>query len=234
MFLKGLKKLNVIIYCRVSTKKEEQVTSIIRQREELVELAKSHNMNVIKIIEEQESGYTIERNGIIEMLDIIKNEKIDAVLIQDETRMGRGNAKIAILHYILKHGVKVYTNSQKGELELSEADSMIIKIVGIVEEYQRKLHNLKIQRGMKRAVEKGYKPHKNIKNNHEGGRERKELPIEEIVRLRNLKLTFEEIAATLRGAGNYEVSKATVHRRYTEYKKEQDRVEKEEIEKGLF
>ena len=50
---------------------------------------------------------------------------------------------------------------------------MVLEIVGIVEEYQRKIHNLKIKRGMKKAVENGYRPEKNLKNQHEGtGRER--------------------------------------------------------------
>ena len=40
---------------------------------------------------------------------------------------------------------------------------MVLKIVAMVEEYQRKLHNIKIKRGMKRAVENGYKPEKNLK-----------------------------------------------------------------------
>ncbi|MCU7667077.1 YneB family resolvase-like protein [Bacillus thuringiensis] len=226
--------MNAIIYCRVSTQKEQQETSLVRQKEELLALANLHQMDVIKIIQEQESGYEINRNGVFEILDTIKNEKVDALLIQDETRIGRGNAKIALFHCILKQDVKVYTNSHQGELELSEADSMVLQIVGIVEEYQRKIHNLKIQRGMQRAVKNGYKPHKNIKNNHEGGRDKKELPILEIVRLRNLKLTFEEIAATLRGTGNYDVSKATVHRRYLEYVEEQKRIEEEELKKGIF
>ncbi len=86
----------------------------------------------------------------------------------------------------------------------------------MVEEHQRKLHNLKIKRGMKRAVKLGYKPEKNLKNRGNiEGRERKEVPVDEIIRLRNNGLTFEEIAATMRGFG-HDVSKATVHRRYQE------------------
>ena len=94
---------------------------------------------------------------------------------------------------------------------------MVINIVSMVEEYQRKLHNLKIKRGMKRAVANGFRPQKNLKNKGNiEGRERKEVPVEEIVRLRKNELTFAEIAATLRGFG-YDVSKATVHRRYKEH-----------------
>lgn len=210
-------KLTAVIYCRVSTKKKSQETSLERQKEELLKLAQQHNFSITNIITEQASGYEIEREGIFQLLDEIKEKTVDIVLVQDETRLGRGNARVAIIHFILKENVKIYTITHQGKMELSEADTMVLEIVSIVEEYQRKIHNLKIKRGMKRAVENGYKPHDNIRNQHLGaGRERIEVPISEIIRLRQNKLTFSEIAATLRGFG-YHVSKATVHRRYKEY-----------------
>lgn len=217
--------MNAVIYCRVSTLKEEQKTSLERQEQELLELAKVHNMNVIKVIKEQASGYEANREGALELLRTLKEEKIAAVLVQDETRIGRGDAKLAFIRCIQKENVKIYTPRHDGELELSDADSLVLKIVSHVEEFQRKIHNAKIQRGMKKAIKNGYKPQINIKNNHFGGSDKKELPINEIVRLRNLKLTFNEIATTLRGTGKYNVSKATVHRRYQEYLEEQKRIE---------
>ncbi|MBY0120594.1 recombinase family protein [Bacillus sp. S/N-304-OC-R1] len=209
--------MKAIIYCRVSTTKESQETSLTRQEEELTELAKKNGLDVLKVIKEQASGYDLNRDGILELLSLIKNKDVRYVLIQDETRLGRGNAKMAILHCILKEDILLYSITHNGELQLSESDSMVLNIVSIVEEYQRKIHNIKIKRGMKRAVQNGYKPEKNLSNlGQHSGRDRIEVPIEEIVRLRKNKLTFAEIAATLNGFG-YHISKATVHRRYQEY-----------------
>ncbi|WP_265606310.1 YneB family resolvase-like protein [Bacillus velezensis] len=209
--------MKALIYARVSTNKEQQQTSLKRQEEELSEITAANGMEVVKVISEKASGYEMDRDGVFEMLDEIKKSHIDAILVQDETRLGRGNAKIALLHCIYRENVKIYTTAHKGELELSEADSMVLEIVSIVEEYQRKIHNMKIRRGMKRAVKNGYKPERNLKNRHENsGKEKKEVPVSEIIRLRANKLTFAEIAATLRGFG-YDVSKATVHRRFQEY-----------------
>jgi DNA invertase Pin-like site-specific DNA recombinase len=214
--------MNGIIYCRVSTKKETQETSLVRQKEELLMLAGQHQIDIIEVIEEQASGFDLDREGVFRIIEITSNQEIDVVLIQDETRLGRGNAKIAFLHWLRKHKVKIFTITDNGELSLSDSDSMVLDIVGIVEEYQRKLHNLKIKRGMQRAVRNGYDPSKNLSNLHASpGREKLDVPVEEIVRLRNNKLTFHEIAATLRGLG-YDVSKATVHRRYKEYMDEKD------------
>lgn len=155
--------MKAIIYCRVSTNKETQETSLKRQEEELTQLAESYHFEIDRVIKEKASGYDFDREGIFQLLERIKDDQVHAVLIQDETRLGRGNAKIAILHCILKENIKLFSISHSGELQLSESDSMVLKIVGMVEEYQRKLHNAKIKRGMKRAVQNGYKPEKNLK-----------------------------------------------------------------------
>ncbi|TFE03399.1 recombinase family protein [Jeotgalibacillus sp. R-1-5s-1] len=216
--------MKVIIYCRVSTEKDTQETSLTRQAEELTELARRNGDEVVRIISEKASGFDLDREGVFELLETIRNEQAEGVLIQDETRIGRGNAKIALLHTLKKEKVRIFSIAHDGELQLSESDTMILQIVSMVEEHQRKLHNLKIKRGMKRAVENGFKPEKNLKNRgNKEGREKIEVPVEEIVRLRQNGLTFHEIAATLRGLG-HSISKATVHRRYIEFQAEQEKL----------
>ncbi|KAA0547845.1 recombinase family protein [Bacillus sp. BGMRC 2118] len=211
--------MNGIIYTRVSTEKESQETSLHRQQEELMQLANLHNINVVTSIKDKASGFDIDREGIFQLIQCIKQQEIDVLLIQDETRLGRGNAKLALFHLLHKEGVKVYTSINQAEVELSDGDSMVLNIVSVVEEFQRKIHNLKISRGVQKAMKNGYSPTRNLDHSNPGpGRGKKEIPIEEIIRLRNNKLTFEEIAATLRGFG-YDVSKATVNRRYAEYVK---------------
>lgn len=211
--------MRAVIYCRVSTNKSTQETSIYRQKEELTKLANRHQLHIVQHIEEKASGYDIDRDGIFEMLECFSNRKADCLLIQDETRLGRGNTKIALFHQLNKLNIPIYTSINGDKLEMSESDSMVLEIVGIVEEYQRRIHNTKIKRGMKRAVQNGYNPVHNLSNiNKAPGRERIEFPIDEVIRLRNLKLTFEEITNILNGMG-YNVSKATVHRRYKEFQK---------------
>ncbi|GAB4072666.1 recombinase family protein [Barrientosiimonas marina] len=209
--------MKAVIYCRVSTDKKTQETSLHRQKEELIKLADNYQFIIADCIQEQASGYDINRDGIFRMLDYFSDHQADSLLIQDETRLGRGNSKIALFHQLQKLGVSIYTVQQNGELELSESDSMVLKILSIVEEYQRQIHNTKIKRGMKRAVDGGFNPEKNLSNRDLApGKTRKSFPIQEVVRLRQNNMTFRDIADTLNGLG-YSVSKATVHRRYQEY-----------------
>ena len=159
---------------------------------------------------------------MLDLLDFVRDEKIDIVLVQDETRIGRGNARMAVLHLLAKTETEIYTHSDNGQIALNEMDTMLLEILAVVEEYQRKLHNAKIRRGMKRAVREGYRPEENLKNSGNAeGRERIEVPLSEIVSLRDKGLTFEEITGVLNGLG-HDVSKATVHRRYKEFEVEQE------------
>ncbi len=82
--------MKAIIYCRVSTDKSAQETSLNRQKEELIQLAGRYDFEISDHIEEQASGYEIDRDGVFKMLDYFASGRADSLLIQDETRLGRG------------------------------------------------------------------------------------------------------------------------------------------------
>lgn len=212
-----MNQTRAVLYCRVSTEKDTQETSLVRQQEELTSYAKSLGFSDLSVYKDQHSGYEVDRDGLLDMLDFMKEQQVKALFVQDETRLGRGNARMAVLHLIQKYEATVYTLNDAGPIALNEMDTMLLEILAIVEEYQRRMHNAKIRRGMRRAVDNGYMPQNNLKNRGNAeGRERIEVSIEEIVKLRQKGLTFAEISTTLKGLG-IPISKATVHRRYIEY-----------------
>ncbi len=213
-----------VIYCRVSTEKETQDTSIERQEIELKSFAKEKGYEVVEVFTDRHSGYDIEREGLLDLLEYMKEYHIPTLFVQDETRLGRGNGRMAVLHLLKKMNVDIFTLSDSGNLKLNEMDTMLLEILALVEEYQRKLHNAKIRRGMRRAVENGYRPENNLKDRgNPEGRERIDAPIEQIVNLRQKGMTFEEITATLKGLG-FQISKATVHRRFKEYEENLEQI----------
>lgn len=217
-----MKQKIAVAYCRVSTEKESQDSSLERQRIELEDFAKEAGYQLVEVFEDRHSGYDIEREGLLDLLDFLKQQKGTVLFIQDETRIGRGNGRMAVLHLLQKYDTTIYSMSTNSEMKLNEMDSMLLEILAIVEEYQRKIHNAKIKRGMKRAVENGYRPELNITNRgNPEGRDRIDVPIEQIVSLRKKGLTYEEITSTLKALG-FNVSKATVHRRYVEFEQEEN------------
>ncbi|PTX55065.1 DNA invertase Pin-like site-specific DNA recombinase [Melghirimyces profundicolus] len=207
-----------IIYARVSTRRGEQETSLERQVADLQAWAESLPCEVVEVITERHSGFQLEREGLCRLLDAVREKEAEAVLVQDDTRLGRGEAKLAVVHQLSRSGSRIYSLQSGGELELEAGESTVLHIMAKVEELQRKWMRQKISWGMRRAVrEKGFNPARNLKNQGQGGRSRKDVPMEQILALKEKKLTFEEIAATLQGFG-YDVSRATVHRRYREWK----------------
>lgn len=59
---------------------------------------------------DQHSGYDVEREGLLEMMDYMKEHAIQVLFIQDETRLGRGNARMAIIHMLQKM-IQAFTHS---------------------------------------------------------------------------------------------------------------------------
>ncbi|MBK3494295.1 recombinase family protein [Viridibacillus sp. YIM B01967] len=209
---------SAVLYCRVSTEKETQDKSLDRQKMELMDFATSKGYEVAQVFSDRHSGYDIDREGLLDLLEYVKVYEIPALFVQDETRLGRGNGRMAVLHLLQKTNTDIFTLSDSGHVRLNEMDAMLLEILAIVEEYQRKLHNAKIRRGMRRAVQNGYRPEKNLKDRgNPEGRDRIDVPIEQIVQLREKGMTFEEITVTLKGLG-FHVSKATIHRRFMEFK----------------
>lgn len=103
------------------------------------------DFQVLEVFQDQHSGYEVEREGLLEMLDYIKEKNVQVLFVQDETRLGRGNARMAVLHLLHKNETTVYSLNNAGPMSLNEMDTMLLEILAIVEEYQRKIHNAKIK-----------------------------------------------------------------------------------------
>ena len=91
-----------------------------------MEFAKRNNYEVAKVFTDQHSGYDVEREGLLDLLDYIKENDIKAVFVQDETRIGRGNGRMAVLHLLQKTNTSVFTLQDKGAINLNEMDSMLL------------------------------------------------------------------------------------------------------------
>uniref|UniRef100_UPI002079A5B6 recombinase family protein n=1 Tax=Sinobaca sp. H24 TaxID=2923376 RepID=UPI002079A5B6 len=72
----------------------------------------------IKPLKKEQSGYSMEREGLLEILDDFSAGKASILCVQDDTRLGRGHAKVAVLHALHKSGVTIYSVRENGVLEL--------------------------------------------------------------------------------------------------------------------
>jgi len=65
---KQISNRNVFIYCRVSTKKQQESGNLTRQKERLIEYCKHKKYNIVHIYEEVASGLSDNRRELIKML----------------------------------------------------------------------------------------------------------------------------------------------------------------------
>ncbi len=97
-----MKGKKAILYCRVSTEKDQQQSSLVRQEEELYEMAQQHQLEVNDCLHDVASGYDLDRDQLLLILDQAKKGSFSHLLVTDDTRIGRGRAKTAILYQLKK------------------------------------------------------------------------------------------------------------------------------------
>ncbi|EGK13793.1 resolvase family site-specific recombinase [Desmospora sp. 8437] len=139
--------LKGILYARVSTRRMEQESSLDRQVEALTAWARRLGVEVVETITEQHSGFDLDRDGLYRLLDAIREKRVEAVLVQDDSRLGRGDAKLAIIHQLTRADCKIYSLQSGGELELEAGESTVLDIMARVEELQRRWMSKKFPGG---------------------------------------------------------------------------------------
>ena len=100
-------KTKVVIYARVSTSAQDYT----RQITELRKYAKKQNFEIVKEFSEKISGgkKVEERTAIKEMLDFVKFNKVDKVLIYECSRLSRRQLDfLSIIEQLTEQGVSLF------------------------------------------------------------------------------------------------------------------------------
>lgn len=208
-----------IIYVRDDHGQTEQNASL----EQLQGLAEGMACQIENIIVESDNVSELDRPGLFRLFDMVQSRNIQAVFTRSGSCLGQGETKLATVHQLHRLGCTIYTLESQGEIVVEADESAVLYMMEKVDQLQRTWKARKISQGIQKAIrEKGFNPADNLRNRGMGGRSKKKVPVEDIITLKKKNLTFEEIAATLQGWG-YEVSRATVHRRYREWLQERGR-----------
>ena len=85
------RKLRAVFYARVSTEEEEQLNAIEKQIEENQEIIKAKGWVLIdEYIDKGITGTQAKkRNEYLRMLDDIKKDKFDIIVVKDQSRLQR-------------------------------------------------------------------------------------------------------------------------------------------------
>lgn len=136
----GLKRIG---YIRVSSKKEEQQSSLETQRQEML------SRGVDEVIEDVQSGRDIDRPGYQHLLQLIASRKVQELLITRVDRLGR-DAKEGdmVIAFCAKYNVTI-TALQGGEVESVTPTGFILsRFMTTMAEHESRMLSLRIRGGL--------------------------------------------------------------------------------------
>lgn len=154
--------MKTAIYLRKSRQDEESEKNGVydtlgRHRSTLLSIAKEKKLNVIEIKEEVVSGESISyRPKMLELLEEVKSNKYDAVLVMDIDRLGRGNMQDQglILDTFKTSRTKIITPRKIYDLN-NEFDEEYSEFEAFMARKELKLITRRLQRGRVKSVEEG-------------------------------------------------------------------------------
>ena len=149
-------KTKVVIYARVSTSAQDYT----RQITELRKYAKKQNFEIVKEFSEKISGgkKVEERTAIKEMLDFVKFNKVDKVLIYECSRLSRRQLDfLSIIEELTEQGVSLFIlqNGLETLLPDGKPNPIANLCFGIIAEFNTLEKNL-----IRARMSSGYEHHR--------------------------------------------------------------------------
>ena len=149
-------RTRIVIYARVSTSAQDYT----RQITELRKYAKKQNYEIVKEFSEKISGgkKVEERAAIKEMLDFIKTNKVDKVLIYECSRLSRRQLDfLSIIEQLTEAGVSLYIlpNGLETLLPDGKPNPIANLCFGIIAEFNNLEKNL-----IRARMASGYEHHR--------------------------------------------------------------------------
>ncbi len=153
--------MKVVIYARVSTLAQEYD----RQIDELKDYAKHMNYQVVKVFSEKISGAKkiADRNALSELLDYVRNNKVDKVLIYECSRLSRRIVDfLQVIEELNELKVSLYIHQNGLETLLQDGSinpiaSLVLGIIAQFNSMERSLIRSRMESGYNHFRDKGGK-----------------------------------------------------------------------------
>ena len=149
--------MKVALYCRVSTSTKEQTTE--NQRLELKSYCDRMNYEIVKIYEDEVSGAKSreKRPAYNELCQDAFLKKFDAIIGWDVSRFGRSMKEfVSFLSDMDDKGIGVIA-VKNGLDTVSSSGRMMMKLIGVLEEWNREMLIERTNAGLARTVANGTK-----------------------------------------------------------------------------
>lgn len=130
-----------VIYTRVSTHKQAECGDLDRQVEKVKLFATEQNVNNLLVKTDIGSGLNDNRKGLLELLDLIQQDKVNRIYILHKDRLTRFG-----YHYLEKicdfHEVSIVIVSNETESK-SQSEELTEDIISLIHSFSDKPYDLK-------------------------------------------------------------------------------------------
>ena len=150
--------MNCIIYCRVSTKEQVELTGSLAYQERLCrDYAKRNGYEVVKVfVEKGESAKTTDRTQLKRLLDFLsKNHKsVDAIIVHKLDRLARNMVDhTGLVASFTKMGIDIKSATEN--LDDSPAGKLTKNMIAAIAQFDNDVRSERTRTGMKEAVQEG-------------------------------------------------------------------------------
>lgn len=149
--------ISVAIYCRISSNKPEQLTSIPHQIQGMIDkVLKNPKYRLYGVYVDIGSGKSVEhRRNMITLLEDCKNKKVQRILTKSVSRFARNLVDtLKILRELKKLGVSVWFEAEKIDTG-KENSEFVISVISSLMESKSENKNANIKWGIQQTLRNG-------------------------------------------------------------------------------
>ena len=148
--------MRVWLYARLSNDDDREMNSLLNQREICQAFAEQYGYTIVgQSYDDNASGMNFNRCGLDELTAAVDNDKIDAVIVKDLSRLGRHRTQTALfIDYLRERQVRVISATE-GVDTFRDEDNLIIGVRGLMNDYYAKDIDKKIRAGYRQKQREG-------------------------------------------------------------------------------
>lgn len=154
--MKGL--ITAVGYCRVSTEEQaREGLSLEVQKAKIKQYAELHNLELLKVItDEGKSGKDLNRPGVDEILSLIKDQKINHIIVYKMDRLIRRTFDLLFLveEVFKPNDVKFHSITEKIDTSTAQGN-FFLTIIGAMAQMERDLISERTKAVLHYKIDKG-------------------------------------------------------------------------------
>ena len=143
------KQQNAFIYCRVSTKKQQESGNLQRQKERLVKYCNEKQYNIFEVFEEVASGINDNRRQLIKMFRRL--DEIKYIVIEYDDRLARFGYNY-LKEYAKSYNVEVAVVEHTEKKDVNE--EMVNDLISIITCFSAKIYGSRGGKKIQKAIQK--------------------------------------------------------------------------------